>query len=198
MSVTTARRVLGVTLGVAVLGGAVLGGAVAAGCAHTSAPAPVGAPDARWIVVPHATLVPQRSDADCGAAALATALARWNVAPSARVWRDGATAGALRDEARRAGLRAFVFEGSFDDLAAEIDAGRPVVVGLVRLERGVRMPHFAVVVGRDPGRNRWLLADPALGVQDLGANALGEEWARSGWVTLVMYPDRPAERATRA
>jgi hypothetical protein len=188
MSVAAARRALSVALGAA----------VAAGCAHATGPTPVGAPDGRWIVVPHATLVPQRGDADCGPAALATALARWDVVPSPRVWRDGATAGALRDEARRAGLRAFVFEGTWEDLAAEIDAGRPVVVGLVRLERGVRTPHFAVVVGRDPGRNRWLLADPALGVQDIGANALGDEWARSGWVTLVIYPDHPAWRSMGA
>jgi predicted double-glycine peptidase len=191
MSGAAARRVLSVALGVA----------AAAGCAHTSGPTPVAAPDGRWIVVPHATLVPQRGDADCGPAALATALARWDAVPSARIWRDGATARALRDEARRSGFQAFVVEGTFEDLAAEIGAGRPVVVGLVRLERGVRTPHFAVVVGRDPRRNRWLLADPALGVQDVGADALETEWARSGWVTLVIYPklpDGPARRSMGA
>jgi hypothetical protein len=85
-----------------------------------------------------------------------------------------------------------VFEGTFEDLAAEIGAGRPVILGLVRLERGQRIPHFAVVVGHEPRRGRWLLADPALGVQDVAADALGADWARSGWVTLVVVPDGAA------
>jgi len=160
--------------------GWVLGVAVAAGCAHGPSQTAVTAPAAGWVVVPHMKLVAQRGDADCGPAALAMALGRWGAAPSAEAWRPrpaedagrGATAGALRDEARRAGFRSYVFEGSFEDLAAEIVAGRPVVVGLVRLERGVLTPHFAVVVGHDAGMGRWLLADPAMGVQDLTADAL--------------------------
>jgi ABC-type bacteriocin/lantibiotic exporter with double-glycine peptidase domain len=142
--------------------------------------------------------VPQSGDADCGPAALAMTLARWGAHPSSSAWpprpveapgRGGVTAGALRDEARRAGFQSYVFEGTFQDLAAEIGAGRPVVVGLVRLERGVRTPHFAVVVGYEPRRGRWLVADPALGVQDVAAGAFGAEWGRAGWVTLVVVPD---------
>jgi predicted double-glycine peptidase len=182
-----------------------LSAAAAHGCAHaSSSSSPVKAP-AGWVVVPHMWIVTQQGDFDCGPAALEMALRRWGSFPSPDAWRPrpgqepgrGVTAGALRDEARRAGFRSYVFEGTFDDLAAEVGAGRPVVVGLVRLERGVRTPHFAVVVGHDPPGRRWLLADPALGVQDVAADALEVEWARSGWVTLVVIPNEPNETASK-
>jgi predicted double-glycine peptidase len=182
-----------------------LGAAVAAGCALSSASV-VSAPESGWVVVPNVSVVAQRGDFDCGPAALETALARWGVGVPTDAWRPrpgqdprrGVTAGALRDEARRVGFQSYVFEGSFEDLTAEIDAGRPVVVGLVRLERDVRTPHFTVVVGHDARLRRWLLADPALGVQDVSAEALRAEWARSGWVTLVVIPNEAAGKVEGA
>jgi predicted double-glycine peptidase len=180
-----------------------LGAVVAAGCGHTRPQAPIAAPGASWIVVPHMKFVAQAGDADCGPAALAMTLARWGAHPSSSAWpsrpvdtagRGGVTAGGLRDEARRAGFRSYVFEGTFDDLVAEIGAGRPVILGLVRIEHGTRIPHFTVVVGHEPRRGRWLLADPALGVQDVAAEALGADWARSGWVTLVVVPDEATRK----
>jgi predicted double-glycine peptidase len=186
------RRALPLALVAALLAGA--------GCAHAPAATAVVPPaGARWVVVPHMKLVPQTGDADCGPAALEMALARWGAVPAADAWRPrggedreraGFSAGTLRDEARRVGFRSYVFEGTFDDLAAEIGAGRPVVVGLVRLQRGERLSHFAVVVGHDLPRQRWLLADPALGVQAVTTDTLRDDWARAGWVTLVMFPDR--------
>jgi predicted double-glycine peptidase len=179
--------------------GAVLaaGAIAAAGCAHAPGDTRVVAPDASWVVVPHMDLIAQRGDFDCGPAALAMAFARWGAAPPPEApppAPDGeaggaATAGELRDEARRAGFRSYVFEGSFDDLAAEVGAGRPVVVGLIHVERDARTPHFAVVVGHDAPRRHWLLADPALGLRTVREDALRTEWARAGWVTLVLFRD---------
>jgi predicted double-glycine peptidase len=152
----------------------------------------VAPPEGAWTVVPHLTVVPQGAEDDCGRAALATALSRWGVSLSANdaalAPKGGITAGALRDEARRHGFSSFVFQGGFDDLALELQEGRPVVVGLVRLVGEQRTTHFAVVVGRDVRTGRWLMADPAVGVQPLSGDALRDEWARSGWVTLVLFP----------
>lgn len=179
-----------------------LGAVAALGCAHAPAGEATAPQDAsRWIVVPHVRLVAQTGDADCGPAALEMALGRWGAVPSADAWRpregenrtrDGFSAGTLRDEARRAGFQSYVFEGTFDDLAGEVDRGRPVVVGLIRVERGTRTAHYAVVVGHDLPRARWLLADPALGVRAVAADALRDEWARAGWVTLVVFPTETA------
>jgi len=184
-----------------------LGAVLAVGCAHARTGTPVAPPDARdWLVVPHMRVVAQAGEADCGPAALAMALGRWGATPSPDAWRDrhgesasrdGVSAGALRDEARRAGFQAFVLEGSFDDLLVEVASGHPVIVGLVRLEREVRASHFVVVVGHDAPARRWLVADPALGVLALDRDVLEAEWARSGWVTLVLTPNAEA-RETRA
>jgi predicted double-glycine peptidase len=179
--------------------------ALCAGCAHARTGQTVAAPNERgWVVVPNVKMVPQRGDADCGPAALAMALARWGRVPSSDAWqprardgsgRDGVSAGALRDEARRAGFEAYVLEGSFEDLAVEIGQGHPVIVGLVRLEHDTRTAHFAVVVGRDARGGRWLVADPALGVLAVSRDALETQWARSGWVTLVLTPRTQAPLA---
>ena len=178
-----------------------------AGCAHARTGDVVVAPDARgWLVVPHMTLVAQRGDTDCGPAALTMALGRWSAAPSPDAWQpragepaadDGVTAGALRDEARREGFQSYVFEGTFEDLGAEIGAGHPVIVGLVRLRGHTATPHFAVVVGRDTSARRWLVADPAEGVQMITRAALEAEWARGGRVTLVLAP-KAAEAASHS
>jgi predicted double-glycine peptidase len=188
-----------------------LGATVAIGCAHGSqgwTAQPVTAPaDGRgWVVVPGMKALAQTGDADCGPAALTMALARWGATPSPDAWRprpgedrarDGVSAGALRDEARRAGFQSYVFEGTFEDLAAEIAAGRPVIVGLVRVEHEQRTAHFTVIVGHDARARRWLLADPALGVRAITAEALRDDWARAGWVTLVVFPNAEA-RPVRA
>jgi hypothetical protein len=181
--------------------GAVLGAALAvcvaalaplAGCAHRGASVVADLPEGDWVVVPRVILYPQRGDTDCGPAALATVLSRWGV-PPADAWRAppegrGVTAGELRDVARHLGFRSFVFEGSFDDLDFEIASARPIVVGLVRNVDEKRWSHFAVIVGREAGGARWLLADPSQGVQVLGREALQRQWSASGFVTLVLEP----------
>ena len=172
-----------------------VGAALAVGCAHARTGQGVAAPEAQgWTVVPHMIVVAQQGDFDCGPAALAMALARWGAAPSPDAWQprasvsDGASAGALRDEARRQGFQAFVVEGSFDDLATEVGAGHPVIVGLVRIAGDTRTDHFAVVVGHDAPLRRWLIADPALGLQTVARDDLDEQWARTRRVTLVLAP----------
>ena len=169
-----------------------------AGCAHARTGTPVVAPRASgWVVVPNVTMVAQADETDCGPAALTMALTRWHASPSPDAWqpragasraRDGFSAGALRDEARRAGFESFVFEGTFDDLSTEVAAGHPVVVGLVHVEHDRATSHFAVVVGHDTDARHWLLADPALGVHAVTRDTLRVEWGHAGWVTLVVFP----------
>jgi ABC-type bacteriocin/lantibiotic exporter with double-glycine peptidase domain len=165
------------------------------GCGHGGAPvAPTlaTAPDSGdWVVVPGVPVVTQKGQDDCGRAALAMAMARWgqpisrqDVVP--KPGEGGVSAGTLRDEARRRGFAAYVIEGHFEDLAVEIASGRPVVIGLVRVDGSRRMSHFAVIAGHAPGAGRWLMLDPALGVRSVSADALRTEWGRSGFVTLVI------------
>lgn len=167
--------------------------AMAAGCAH--GPVLATAPDrGDWTVVPNLTVYKQKADADCGPAALATVLSHWGV-PSESAWRgphavrdDGATAGELRDVARRLGFHAYVIQGAFDDLDFEIKHARPVLLGVVRTTDERRWSHFVAVVGREAGGARWLVADPARGLQVLERKALQALWEASGFVTLVLAP----------
>jgi predicted double-glycine peptidase len=172
--------------------------ALATGCAHggVRAKAP---DDGDWIVVRHLTVYTQKGDTDCGPAALATLLSRWGIAPetalrgTSAAQDDGVTAGALRDVARKLGFHSFVVQGSFADLDFELERDRPVLVGLVQTSGGQRWSHFVVVVGREVGGGRWLLADPARGLEVIARGALDGQWAASGFVTLVLAPraDRP-------
>jgi ABC-type bacteriocin/lantibiotic exporter with double-glycine peptidase domain len=194
-------------LGRAVVLAAVTIGLGAAGCGHVGpgATEPTLArarstDDARlardWTVAPHVTLVDQKGETDCGPAALDMMLARWGTARGAPLATaaapaggpEGASAGELRDEARRLGFESFVFPGSFGDLDFELGAGRPVLLGLVRQEGDKHAAHFVVVVGHDGARKRWLLADPAHGWQTLRADELARQWKDASWVTLVLYP----------
>lgn len=191
----------------AALGVVALLGALGAGCGHAG-PVTVKAPaSGAWVVVPGVTVYTQRGDTDCGPAALATLLSRWGIAPAtaaapAPAEGRGNRAGELRDEARRLGFRSYVFEGSFDDLDFEIANGRPVLLGLVRSVEARRSAHFVVVVGREMGGGRWLLADPALGLAVVAREHLARQWSASGFVTLVLEPAdgraEPSARAVRA
>src|SRR5262245_543149 len=108
------------------------------GSAHDASPRQIAA-DPSWQVVRDVPLVPQARRPVCGAAALAMVLSYWRVPATAEEMRAlappddaGISAGALRDVARRKGLRAFVVAGTFHDLAEQVARGRPVVVGLAK------------------------------------------------------------------
>lgn len=175
--------------------------ALVVGCAH--GPVIARAPDrGDWSVVPGVTVYTQKGEADCGPAALATILSRWGV-PSSAAWRgphavrdDGATAGELRDVARRLGFHAYVIQGAFDDLDFELTRARPVLVGVIRPTDAGPRSHFVAVVGREAGGTRWLLADPARGLDVVARAKLQAEWEASGFVTLVIAPraDAPVPR----
>jgi ABC-type bacteriocin/lantibiotic exporter with double-glycine peptidase domain len=109
-----------------------------AGCATRLARP--GSSDPHWIEIPGVHLFLVKEDADCGVAALATVLAFWRrdislskvrmaLKPAASP--QGLEAGSLRDLAWRYGVRAFLVEGTWNDLTHEIIRGRPVIMGLV-------------------------------------------------------------------
>ena len=149
-----------------------------------------------WIVVRGVPVVRQESAHDCGAAALAMVLARWgipNAAPEIRqsVPTDerGASAGGLRRFARDKGLRAFLISGGEADLAHELGAQRPVLVGLVQRYTGSRaLSHYEVVIGLNPTTHRVLLLDPGHGPREDELASFEREWRDAGRLTLVVAP----------
>lgn len=147
-------------------------------------------------MVPRVRFHAQKDARGCGPAALAMVLEAWGRSPAAALDRPdargadapGATAGELRDLARRQGLAAFVVVGRRADLIYELDLGHPVVLGIASREGLRRYSHFVVLVGRDASGARWLLADPDRGWRSLDDALLMSQWQAAGFTTLVVYP----------
>jgi ABC-type bacteriocin/lantibiotic exporter with double-glycine peptidase domain len=178
---------------------ALLGAALAGGCYRGSARTVSLADLDRepgWMVVRGVPVIHQESAGDCGAAALAMVLEHWgirNAAPEIRrsvvKGDDGAAAGDLRRFARQMGLRAFLISGAETDLVHEIDAQRPVLVGLVQRYTGNRaLSHYEVVIGLNVATQRVLLLDPGHGPREDALASFDREWRDAGRLALVVAP----------
>ena len=189
-------------LGLALLWGAASG--CYAGEARAVSPqrASALAADPAWTFVPDVPFIAQRSDSDCGPAALAMVLAHFGVPASlaevvaADPPRDGGVrAGDLRDLARAKGLSAFVVAGTFADLFEQLGHGRPVLVGLAKPITGGRaLAHYEVVVAIDRRDHRLLTLDPARGMSENSLEGFAREWAPTGQVTLIVFRPGSADR----
>ncbi|MCX5742733.1 MAG: cysteine peptidase family C39 domain-containing protein [Proteobacteria bacterium] len=170
-----------------------------AGCQlpYTGGARPVAAHDALpgYVHAAPTPIVRQRQETDCGLAALAMVAGAWGqawsvaelaraVPPTAR----GVKLGALRDLARARGLDAYAIEATIADLANELTAGRPVVVGLVLpFARARFLCHFEVAIAIDPARGDVITLDPASGRAMRRTRAiLEQEWARARHAALVV------------
>ncbi len=179
-----------------------------AGSARSVSPARAAAlaADPSWTFVRDVPFVAQRSDADCGPAALAMVLQHYGVRASLAelTARDpprggGVRAGDLRDSARAAGLPAFVVAGTFVDLSQQLARGRPVLVGLATPITGGRaLAHYEVVVAIDRRDRRLLTLDPGRGLREDSLEGFAREWAPTGRVTLIVLPpaSAPGDRAS--
>lgn len=149
-----------------------------------------------WIVAGHVPPLQQRADDDCGAAALAMVANRWQVpmtVPEALgalppAGKLGARLGDLRDLARARGLTAFAIAGDRATLVHELEAGRPIIVGLQLPYTGkLILPHYEVVVGINPATHQVATIDPAAaGFRTRTFAALEGEWGPPGRPTLIV------------
>jgi ABC-type bacteriocin/lantibiotic exporter with double-glycine peptidase domain len=175
-------------------------GALSVGCYHGSAHSVSLSDVARepgWVVVSGMRVIRQESAHDCGAAALAMVLERWgipDVAPEIRrtlpsPTGHGLAAGQLRGFARAEGLRAFLISGMTADLVSEIQANRPVLVGLVQQYSGNQAyAHYEVVIGFNRLDARLLLLDPGHGPREDELGSFEREWRGSAQLALVVAP----------
>jgi ABC-type bacteriocin/lantibiotic exporter with double-glycine peptidase domain len=183
---------------------AVLMALVSAGCsylgtAETFDPADLEREEG-WISVKSVPVVLQKEDEDCGAAALAMALAAWDIPicleQVARecppVPREGIRAGALRDCARNHGLQAFLVHGTFADFEQELSRGRPVIVGLIKPYVNGGLTHFEVVVGLHPRKGIVVTLDPAHGWRRNSYEGFLMEWEPAKRLTLVLLKPAPS------
>ncbi len=130
----------------------------------------------------------------CGAESVATVLAHWTGQPvdPGPIYRQlyeperkGIRLAAMRQYLESRGLRAFTLRAERQDVAAQAQRGRPVIVALRQKPKGEL--HFAVVTGVEDGR--LLLRDPARkGLTRLGNAEFERRWALAGRWMLVAAP----------
>ena len=171
---------------------ALAGPACYTGSAHTLPANSVAAMarDPQWQLVTDVPFVAQQTAHDCGPAALAMVLAHFRVPAAEHPELAGGDvrAGTLRDVARAQGLDSFVVSGTFPDLFAQVERGRPVVVGLAKpmaLTGGRALAHYEVVIGLNRAKRLILSLDPAAGLRENSFEGFAREWAPTHQVTIV-------------
>jgi predicted double-glycine peptidase len=148
-----------------------------------------------WVRAPDVPVVRQRALTDCGVAAAAMVLGRWQgvnegttFARAQVVPPSTLSAVDVRDLVRGEGLRAFVIEGSYDDLAHELGEGRPVIVGTVKPRTdGRAYRHYEVVVAVHAD-GRVATIDPSLGWRAYTRADFEAEWRAAHHTTIVVLP----------
>jgi ABC-type bacteriocin/lantibiotic exporter with double-glycine peptidase domain len=176
---------------------AMLGGPwIAEPTGHVSAPAV----PAIWISVPFAA---QTKDG-CGSASISMVMRYWDgkegrpvsadaepaniqavlFSPAAR----GIFASSMQEYFRKAGYRAFAFQGDWSDLEHHLSLGRPLIVGINAT--GPHGPlHYVVVVGIDSGRGYIFVNDPAQQkMLRLSREGFESEWRSTHDWTLLAVP----------
>lgn len=179
---------------VALLALIVSGCATYAGAARTIDPARV-ATEPGWVRAAPTPELRQRSQLDCGAAALAMVAGRWGVAIAlndpaiAAPRRDGIRLGDLRTAAHAHGLIAFAIAADRATLAHELGAGRPVIVGLLRpYSRKRAISHYEVIMAMRG--DEVVTLDPAGGWRVRTWAALDAEWRAARYPALIVLGPR--------
>ena len=182
--------------------------AAASGCATVSTYAGSARPfdpqrlerESGWLVVRDVPVVRQKSEIDCGAAAIAMVVSYWTTEPLAGVLAElrpvrppGLQAGRLRDVARRRDLAAYLVSGQVADLERELAAGRPVLVGLVKPQVEGALTHYEVVVGFHRQKRLVVTLDPAEGWRQNDLPAFLGEWKPASNLALVIVGRSPKQ-----
>jgi hypothetical protein len=169
----------------------VLSGCFAAGSRMSLAD--VRADEPGWTALETVPTLRQTTPEGCGETVLAMLLRYWGHpadplelrATSGQPATLGLRAGYLRNRLRAAGLEAHLLPGTPADLAREIAAGRPVILGIARPAPVDAIAHYVLVVGHHARRHDLLVADPDAGLRRYDPAALQELWAPTGHLMIV-------------
>jgi tetratricopeptide (TPR) repeat protein len=165
------------------------------GCAGWLAPAP---PLAASAVELDGTVFHPQDDFLCGPAALATVLDSSGVSVAPQSLTDDlylpARRGTLQVElaaaARRHGRLAVQLDGTLDDLVAQLEHDRPVLVLQNLASTLLPVWHYAVVVGYLPDGERFVLRSGRERRLQVRRGRFEATWERAGrWALVVVDPD---------
>jgi ABC-type bacteriocin/lantibiotic exporter with double-glycine peptidase domain len=154
-----------------------------------------------WVRAAPTPVIRQQHESDCGLAALAMVAGSWGmpwnldtlerrVQPTP----EGVRLGTLRDLARDHGLDAYVVRASIGDLAHELAAGRPLLVGLeMPIDKQRARNHYEVAIALNARDGSVVTVDPASGKWVMRSKDVFEyEWGQAGNATLVVVGRIPA------
>lgn len=153
--------------------------------------------EAGWISATGVPLLQQRTETDCGAAALGMVLAHWKsesfdpaTVPDGRM-----KAGYMRDLAKAHGFQAFLVSSSIAEIETQLAKDRPLIVGLVKPRRiGAALTHYEVVVAIHPQRKRVVTLDPAHGWRETTVEKFLVEWEHTKRLALIAFPSPSTPR----
>ena len=157
--------------------------------------------DTSWLRASATPVVKQKSQVDCGLAALAMVAGAWgqtwsvdDLRRDVKMSAKGDKLGALRDAARARGFEAYAIAGNHEDLRRELEKGRPVMLGLqLPFEQNRALHHYEVVVAMNSRDGTVVTLDPATGKYLQRTKAvLEKEWKPVGYPTLVVVGPRVA------
>ncbi len=141
----------------------------------------------------------------CGPAALATALGATGVditpeqlTPQVYIpGRRGSLQVEMLAAARNAGRLGYVLAPRFEDLRAEVAAGNPVLVLQDLGALGIRLWHFAVVIGYAPEQDVVILRSGTKRRELERRERFLRSWQAGGnWAAVLARPDEPPTTAT--
>jgi ABC-type bacteriocin/lantibiotic exporter with double-glycine peptidase domain len=160
-------------------------------------------PSASWIDVPYV----KQQDNGCGAAVTAMVMQYWRgkgfavpeqASDPQRIYRRlyseqaKATLGSdIAGYLSAHGLEPHVFKAEWEDLAAHVEQGRPLIACVRNRGKGAPF-HYVVVVGFDNAGAAILVNDPARRkLTRLGRVNFEAGWQEAGRWTLLAVPQRP-------
>jgi hypothetical protein len=179
-----------------VRGTAVLAFSCVSGCSAARSEAHVAVAPARWVGPARVPIVTDASAVSRDLAALYAVFSFWGRSVHAAVAAVGSAfpeptepllAGDVERLARAAGLTAVAFHGTLEDVVYELQAGRPVIVGVTGASDRADRRHFEVVVACDQNARRLRSFDPARGVVERSYSGFQDEWQAAQQLTLVMF-----------
>ena len=149
------------------------------------------ASESGWVAATDVPLVRQRTETDCGAAALGMVLAHWKsesldleTVPEGRM-----KAGDMRDLAKAHGLEAFLVSSSIKEIETQLGKNRPLIVGLVKTRlTGRALTHYEVVVAFHPKTQRIVTLDPAHGWRETTVEKFLVGWDATKRLALIAFP----------
>lgn len=149
------------------------------------------ASESGWVATTEVPLVRQRTETDCGAAALGMVLAHWKAESLelAAVPEGRMKAGDMRDLAKTHGLQAFLVSSSVEEIEKQLAKNRPLIVGLVKPRlMGAALTHYEVVVAFHPLTQRVVTLDPAHGWRETSVEKFLLEWDPTKRLALITFP----------